>query len=570
MMFIRDVLCARVFVSALLCAGVSVAMAAAGPGVEFKVSFPESARTEAANGRIVVMLVNKASKVAGARPIDAPFWSDPQPLFGINVTGLKPGAVAVVGDSATSFPFPPGELPAGEYKAQAAFIINRESSSWRREEGNLYSKQVEFTVPAAGAGAGAGAGVGVGGAAAMPVELSLTEKTRGRQEPKADNAEVFQMRSVLLSGFHGRDVFMRAGVIFPEGWDKDRRAPGGGEPAPAVYEVPGFGGDHRSAFSPSHPYRRADGPNIDDWKTLRSRAFWIVLDPESVNGHTLFADSENNGPVGQALVREFIPALEARYNLSPKPEARLLRGHSSGGWSSVWLAVTYPRTFGAAWSSAPDPVDFRRFQLADIYDQTSMYIAPDADAAHQRFGVADTFIIGADGVRYATSYRSGGKPLMTVKQENLMEEVFGPFNGAGAQWDSWQAVFGPRTGGGVTGGTPAPLFDSATGLINPEVAELYRKYDISLKLRENPGEIGPIFKQRIRIVVGDKDNFFLDHAVMLLKDEVDKLSFLQLPEGDHGKIEIVPGADHGSIFASPQVQGIPREMVEHLTRNGFK
>lgn len=553
MSLIHRVLCVCAFVSGFAASSVPVAHA----GVEFKVSFPEAARTDAANGRIVVMLVNKASKVASARPIDAPFWSDPQPLFGMDVTGLKPGAEAVVGDSATSFPVIPSQLPAGEYKAQAALIVNRTSSSWRREEGNLYSKAIEFTIPA-------------NAAAAAPVALSLTEKTRGRQEPRADNAEVFQMRSVLLSGFHGRDVFMRAGVIFPEGWGKERREPGGGEPAAAVYEVPGFGGDHRSAFGLSHPYRRNEGPNVDDWKALRSRAFWIVLDPESVNGHTLFADSENNGPVGQALVREFIPALEARYNLSPKPEARLLRGHSSGGWSTVWLAVTYPKTFSAAWSSSPDPVDFRRFQLADIYDQTSMYLAPEADATHERFGVADTFILGAGGVRYATSYRSGGKPLMTVKQENLMEEVFGPFNGAGAQWDSWQAVFGPRTGGGVAGGTPAPLFDSTSGIINREIAELYRRYDISLKLRENPGEIGPLFKQRIRIVVGDQDNFFLEQAVRLLKEEVDRLSFMQLPEGDHGKIEIVPGADHGSIFASPQVQGIPREMVEHLTRNGFK
>jgi hypothetical protein len=273
---------------------------------------------------------------------------------------------------------------------------------------------------------------------------------------------------------------------------------------------------------------------------LAQNTFWIVLDPESGNGHTLFADSANNGPRGKALTTELIPALEAKYHLKPDPFARLLRGHSSGGWSTLWLALTYPETFGATWSTSPDPVDFRRFQLPDIYGQKSMYTDP----------------AGAE----IPSERSQAKVKMTIRQENAAEEVLGADNTSGQQWDSWFAVFGPRN----AAGHPAALFDPKTGVIDHALAEQYRKYDIGELLRAQPGTYGLTLLQRCRIAVGDQDSYYLNEAVALLKADVDKLSFLQFPEGQHGYIKILPGFDHGSIFMSPELQHIPQEMVDHL------
>src|SRR6185295_1412012 len=97
-----------------------------------------------------------------------------------------------------------------------------------------------------------------------------------------------------------------------------------------------------------------------------------------------------------------IPALEAKYPLIADAHARLLRGHSSGGWSTLWLALTYPEIFGATWSTSPDPVDFRRLQLPDIYAGPNMYS-------------------GVDG-KDLPSYRGAGQERMTIRQENLMEE----------------------------------------------------------------------------------------------------------------------------------------------------
>ena len=93
----------------------------------------------------------------------------------------------------------------------------------------------------------------------------------------------------------------------------------------------------------------------------------MTLDPSCPRGHHVFADSANNGPVGQALVEEFLPELDRQYRTVGKPAARFLTGHSSGGWSSLWLQVTYPEVFGGVWSTAPDPVDFRDYQQVNLY-----------------------------------------------------------------------------------------------------------------------------------------------------------------------------------------------------------
>ena len=92
----------------------------------------------------------------------------------------------------------------------------------------------------------------------------------------------------------------------------------------------------------------------------------VYLDGSCPMGHHEFADSANDGPWGQALTKEFIPYLESKFRMDAVPSGRLLTGHSSGGWSTLWLQVNYPEVFGGTWSTSPDPVDFRSFSGADL------------------------------------------------------------------------------------------------------------------------------------------------------------------------------------------------------------
>lgn len=499
------------------------------------VSFDAGVCDRPVSGRLVVYLIRPdASLGSGPRapqPGDAPFFEDPQPCFGVDVIDLAPGASAVVDDGATAYPAPLSELPKGSYRVQAVLDRVRGNSEWKREAGNLYSDT--HTVP-------------FDPRVPAPIQIKLTEVTGPRPLPSVESAEIFEHRSALLSAFHGdgRDVMMKAGVVRPIGWVEGRSYA-------TVYEIPGFGGDARSALMIARgrsPDRVKGMPQAE--YELWSNAFRIVLDPESGNGHTLFADSENNGPWGRALVEELIPALEAKYGLISRPEARLLTGHSSGGWSSLWLQVTHPDFFGGAWPSAPDPVDFRAFQRTNIYQAASMYELPAPRGA------------GADGPGLVPSYTtSTGQTRMTVRTENLVEEVMGPRNTSGQQWDSWMAVFAPRAADGL----PADLYHPRTGVIDRTVAEAMKRYDIGEMLRRDPQRIGRVFREKVRLVVGEQDNYGLHLAVTMLKDDLDRLSPAR--EGDVGYVKVLPG-DHGTVMANPEARNARAEMLEQLRGAG--
>src|SRR5205085_1134363 len=151
---------------------------------------------------------------------------------------------------------------------------------------------------------------------------------------------------------------------------------------PVVYEIPGFGGNHFGALG------KVSATDVAGVEML-----CVVLDPDCRWGHHVFADSDNNGPVGRALCEELIPQIETTYRGLGTPAARFVTGHSSGGWSSLWLQVAYPEFFGGVWSTSPDPVDFRDFQRIDIY-------APGAN-----------FFTEPDGRPRPLSHGEGGRAL---------------------------------------------------------------------------------------------------------------------------------------------------------------
>lgn len=495
--------------------------AAARAGVRFEVVLPESAK-EAVGGRVLVYVLSDGAKVrAGTEPADGPFYDDPQPLFGISVEELQPGAGVVVDDGADAFPAPPSALKPGSYRAQAVLEPRRINSQWGRQEGTLFSKPVAFT------------------ASAMEdstVLIVLDQRVEPREFPDSDAVQLVEVRSGLLSDFHGRPVTLRAGVAFPIGFEPGRQYP-------AVYNVPGFGGDHFSAAGIAMQRERGRFRPGDE--ELQRNSFVVVLDPEGPNGHNLFADSANNGPVGRALVEELIPAIEERFPLIAEPSARVVRGHSSGGWSAVWLAMQYPEVFGHAFSSSPDPLDFRAFQQSDIYADKSVYTRP-------------------DGTEIASNVKDG-KVLMTVRQENQWEEVKGPDNTSAEQWDSWQAVFGPRN----ERGHPAALFDPETGELNREIASRYRDFDIAGLVRSNPEKYAPVFARNIRILVGGADEWNLHEGVRLLGEA---LAGAEVPMDSDpavgGSIHIVPGRNHSTIFLSDEMARMNSDMLGALRRSG--
>ncbi len=320
--------------------------------------------------------------------------------------------------------------------------------------------------------------------------------------PETDTLRLFERKSERLTAFWGRDMAIHAAVVLPP----DRRD---GEALPVCYSIHGFGGSHRSAI------RRAPALAEGMAKGTTPRLLYVFLDAQFSLGHHEFADSVNNGPWGTALTTEFVPALEQEFGAGGAPGARFLTGHSSGGWSSLWLQVTYPEFFGGTWSTAPDPVDFRDFTGIDVYRFANAYTDPD--------GVPIQLV------------RRRGEWVQTI-QEYVAREM--QKRDYGGQFASFNAVFSPRG----EDGRPMPLFDVKTGAIDRAVAEAWKRYDIGHILRTNWAQLGPKLQGKLRVFIGTQDTFRLEGACRLLADDLARL-------GGDAQVVFAEGRDHGSLFA---------------------
>lgn len=507
--------------ASLLCAP---PQAAAAP--EITVALAPSITSPVGPGRLVVFLI--ASEAAlGERtvPIDGPFWESEQPLFGVDVPSMKSDAPVAIDDRADSYPGKPSALKPGRYRAQARLVSHCQDSNWKRSPGNLFSDPKDLVIDASGNGS---------------VRLELKHETQPPKREPTEGVEWFEIPSDLLTSFRHEPTRLRAGVVLPLEYDPTRKYA-------AIYRVPGFGGDDLDATHAARERAESTGAARD----LAKETFLIVLNPEGPNGHTLFADSANNGPCSRALTEELIPALEKRFPLVALPSRRILQGHSSGGWSTLWLALTKPDVFGATWSTSPDPVDFRKFQTVNIYDDTNFYSGGTPASDRPSFREFD---------------RATGKQreVMTIRREARQEDVLGPNNTSGQQWDSWFAVFGPRD----QAGNPAALFDPVTGTIDPDIASKYRAYDIASLVRADPARYLPLLRQTVHLAVGEADSFYLNEAVALLRADAQRLETstpeLAKPVKAGGSIKIIPGLDHSTIFRSPEVRATPAEMLEYL------
>jgi hypothetical protein len=479
---------------AILAVLIFVAPIQAAP-LEFHLTFDRKAAATPFSGRVLVVL----SKRELGGPPGGPNWFRPDPMLARDVRDWKPGETLVISGDDLAYPQPLAKLEKGKYWMLAVMDLDQGYRSFGNAPGNVYSKPQQVELDAT---------------ASEPVRLVLDQVVQERPVKETDRVKLVEIDSKALSDFHKRPVKMRAGVALPKSYasSPDKRYP-------VLYEIPGFGGDHRGAFGAAS---RTDIAGVE--------ALYVVLDPSCRNGHHVFADSANNGPCGAALIQELIPAIEAKYRALGTPAARILTGHSSGGWSSLWLQVTYPDCFGGVWSTAPDPVDFRDFQRINIYK-------PGAN-----------MFLDEEGKQRPIA-RMRGKAVLFYKPFSDMEDIIGH----GGQLPSFEAVFSPR---GLDG-QPRKLWERKTGRIDPETAKAWEKYDIRLVLERNWKTLGPRLAGKLHVYMGTEDTFYLDGATALLKETLKNL-------GSDAMVELFPGKDHGSLMDKAMRERIAKEMAAKL------
>jgi pimeloyl-ACP methyl ester carboxylesterase len=293
---------------------------------------------------------------------------------------------------------------------------------------------------------------------------------------------------------------------------------------PTVYITHGFGGTLENSAA---PFVTMVATQMASGKL--PPMIWVLLEQVVPGGTHEFADSANNGPWGTALTRELIPDLENRYRMDGRSSGRLLNGHSSGGWATAWLQVTYPDLFGGTWSTSPDPLDFHEFTNVDLYSRANLY---------------------KDDVGAATRLlRPAQDENATLARFAQREAVLGEYGG---QMASFEWVFSPRG----PDGRPRELFDRATGIIDRAVASYWTEhFDLARRLAADASTLVPRLRGKLHFVVGTEDTFYLDRGVRRLQQVID-------PLGYQGKFTYLAGRDHFNLYEGDLLASIAAQMYE--------
>ena len=531
--------------------------------LRIEVSYAAGVHDGPLTGRLFLALSPAADPEPGIAAYNSARQRDGRvPFFATDVDAVGPGDAMVIDATAEGYPHARlGALPRGDYWVQALVHVYTEyhrqdghviwapqdqweGQRWAFSPGNLVS------IPRR---------VHVDPGSDTPLRLVLADIIPPIEAPP-DTAWVKRVKieSRILSEWWGHPMYLGAVVLLPRDYEDHPELR-----YPVVFEAGHFGLDPAFGFATEPPSggpqlfaqmrREAGGMRESGYDFQRvwtgddfPRVIAVTMQhPTPFFDDSYGLNSANNGPYGDAIHQELIPYLEENFRMIGEPYARVLTGGSTGGWVALASQVHYPTFYGGSWTFNPDSVDFRRYQLIDIYEDDSAFLVPNA-------------VPGAPERMFQRTIE--GQPVGSVRQLSQLERAQGSRGRSAGQIDAWNAAYGP-TG---EDGYPRRVWDLETGVIDRDVAVYMRDngYDLRHYLEEHWPRIGPDLVGKIRIYNPEMDQFYLPYAVYLLED------FLEGTTDPYYGGEIVHGRPmkgHGwSPFTNAE---LVRRMADHMARN---
>lgn len=454
----------------------SANVAAQTKSLKFEITISRGLISTPQNGRLFILL-NKKNEAEPRLIFDSNVALDAPPILAKDVMNFKAGETkAIIDNSSISYPIKNlDEIPAGEYFVQALFDMNNDLRSLNAP-GNLYSAVQKINLDAK---------------TGTTIKLELDKIVPAEQMPEdTEFVKFIKMPSPLLTKFYGRPIFVRVGVILPRDYQKDssRRYP-------LLINIGGYG----SKFNRAQRLMEEKSLFRKTWLAEDTpQMIGVYLDGDGPFGDSYQINSANSGPYGDSLTQELIPQIEKQFRAVGTPESRFLTGGSTGGWVSSALQIFYPDYFNGSWSGFPDPMDFRAYQLIDIYKDDNAYV-------------------NKNGFERPSAREANGDTEFTMRLECLKENVLGAgdsYTMSGGQWGAWNATYSPRG----ADGKPVPLWDAKTGKIDHKVAEQWKKYDLRIIVEQNWKKLAPKLEGKIHIWVGEADDYFLNNGVHYFDD----------------------------------------------------
>jgi hypothetical protein len=521
------------------------------------------------NGRLILVIAKTDSPEPRMQLSET---YDSAQAFGVDAENLAPGGALII--DAGTFGYPRrslADLDAGDYYVQGVFNVYEqfhlasgktvwlppdkgEGQHWNLKPGNPYSKPVKIHFDPK---------------SPAPIKIALDQvippiegspqdpQVIAQQQPTAKWLKYERFRSEKLSAFWGRDVYLGAWVLLPDGFEEhpDAKYP------VIVYQDhyhPGIGPAQFTAVPPdpkSPQFRRQQNAYrlFQDWTSGRLPRV-ILIYVQNANPYyddSYVVDSANVGPYGAAINDELIPALEKKYRGIGAGWARATFGGSTGGWEALATQVFYPDFYNGAYVACPDPVDFHAYQNVDLYNDTNAFV--------RRGDFGEVPIAG--------DRKADGSIIALTGDEFAYEFVLGTHGRSTEQWDIWQAVFSPVGADGY----PAEIIDPKTGAIDKRVLSYWRDhYDLAAVMKRDWPTLGPKLEGKLHIAVGDADTYFLNNAVHLLQKQ---LEASRNPHSD-ATFEYGPGMPHcytgGPAEYTMQqnnaewLQRVLPQMIEHM------
>lgn len=480
------------------------------------ISFPSEHYDQALDGRMILLIAEQADTEPRFQLRDD---SKTCQGFGMDVLGWQPGESLPFDVEAFGYPIQNmSELPSGEFYVQAVFhkyetfqradgkvvqlpMDRGEGQQWNRAPGNLYSTPQKITI----------------NNGQMPaINIEFDQKIPPIEEPEDTKyVKHIKLKSELLSEFWGRDMYLGAHVLLPEGWDTH---PDVKYPLAIMHgHFPSDFGGFRTTppdpdLEPEYSERfDVDGYNLivqqeayDFYKTWTGPDFPRVIaikiqHPTPYYDDSYAVNSEAQGPYGDALTYELIPYIEEQFRGIGEGWSRFVYGGSTGGWEALAVQVKYPTEYGMCFAACPDPIDFRAYCLVNIYEDDNAY--------YQKGAFRKTLVAGHRDYL--------GNVDATLKDMNYRELVLGSRGRSGQQWDIWEATYSPVDEDGY----PKRIWDRLTGEIDKEVAVYWKEnYDLAYILKRDWAKHGKDWENKIHLYCGDMDNYYLNNAVYLAEE----------------------------------------------------
>ncbi|MEL6845739.1 MAG: alpha/beta hydrolase-fold protein, partial [Bacteroidota bacterium] len=328
------------------------------------------------DGRLLLLISTDDSNEPRFQITDRPTT---QQVYGMDVDGWQGRTVQTFGADEYGYPIKSlTDLPEGEYYVQALLhkyetfnlktghtvklpMDRGEGQQWNRAPGNLYSKPQKVSLRKG-----------------QEVKIALTEEIPPITPPEDTKyIKHIKIKSKMLSEFWGRDIYLGAHVLLPEGFDEHPEAR---YPLAVMHgHFPSDFGEFRTSppdpdLEPVYSARfDIDGYNkivqqsaYDFYKEWTGPDFPRFLAIEIQHANPYYDDSyavnsANLGPYGDAITYELIPYIEEQFRGIGEGWARCVYGGSTGGWEALAVQVKYPDEYGTCYAACPDPIDFRAY-----------------------------------------------------------------------------------------------------------------------------------------------------------------------------------------------------------------